>query len=84
MPHSGQKLQRCTSKAFAPSAGMGLKAKKRLLSMIVKRSEKCEVTSSNSIASVRGVAHLRPTTFGMSARRSTMPNEMPVEVQKVL
>ena len=33
--------------------------------MIVKRFEKCDVTSSNSIASVRGVAHFRPTTFGI-------------------
>ena len=40
---------------------MALTAKNRLLSMIVNRSEKFEVTSSNSIASVRGTAHFRPT-----------------------
>ena len=33
--------------------------------MMVKRLEKCEVTSSNSIASVRGVAHFSPTTLGI-------------------
>ena len=52
--------------------------------MMVKRSEKREVTSSNSIASVRGVAHFRPTTFGISARRSTIANESPDDVQNVL
>ena len=52
--------------------------------MIVSRRAKCETTSSNSIASVRGVAHFRPTTFGIAHSRSTMPNEMPELVQKVL
>ena len=52
--------------------------------MMVKRSEKCEVTSSNSMASVRGVAHFSPTMFGISASRSTMRNEMFWLVQKVL
>ena len=33
--------------------------------MTVSRSAKVETTSSNSIASVRGQAHLRPTTFGI-------------------
>ena len=63
---------------------MALTAKNRLLSMIVNRSEKFDVTSSNSIASVRGTAHFRPATFGISDSRPTISKEMFELVQKVL
>ena len=50
--------------------------------MIVKRLEKFEVTSSNSMASVRGVAHFRPTTLSILASRSIMPNDRLVDATK--
>ena len=52
--------------------------------MMVSRVEKVETTSSNSIASVRGQAHLRPTTLGISDSRSTRRNDTAALVQNVL
>ena len=63
---------------------MWLSANIRWLSMMVSRPAKVETTSSNSIASVRGQAHFRPTTFGISQSFSTMRKETAALVQKVL
>ena len=63
---------------------MWLMANIRWLSMMQSRSLKWAMTSSNSMASVRGVAHFRPTTLGIFASRSTMARETAALVQKVL
>ena len=52
--------------------------------MMVTLPAKCDTTDSNSIASVRGVAHFKPTTFGISESLSAIASEMPELVQKVL
>ena len=52
--------------------------------MMAKRSEKRLTICSKAIAPVSGADHLRLTTLGIRASRSTIALEMPRLVQNVL